>query len=133
MARLNWTDQAILDLVNIVDFIAKDSVRYAKITVTRIRVASNQLKKHPLIGRAVPETATKISNQNTFTFSPLNNIKLVFRQQNLSIRISVFYIQFHPDLSFPRFVGNFHLTSFQAADLKRNANKEYTFDPDSFF
>ena len=70
MARLNWTDQAILDLVNIVDFITKDSVRYAKITVTRIRVASNQLKKHPLIGRAVPETATKISNQNTFTFSP---------------------------------------------------------------
>lgn len=31
MARLNWTDQAILDLVNIDDFIAKDSVRYAKI------------------------------------------------------------------------------------------------------
>jgi plasmid stabilization system protein ParE len=61
MARLNWTDQAILDLVNIADFIAKDSVRYAKITVTRIRVASNQLKKYPLIGRAVPETATKIS------------------------------------------------------------------------
>jgi plasmid stabilization system protein ParE len=42
MARLNWTDQAILDLVNIADSIAKDSVRYAKITVTRIRVA-----KHP--------------------------------------------------------------------------------------
>ena len=39
MARLNWTDQAILDLVNIDDFIAKDSVRYAKITVTIIRVA----------------------------------------------------------------------------------------------
>lgn len=57
MARLNWTDQAILDLVNIVDFIAKDSVRYAKITVTRIRVASNQLKNYPSIGRAVPETA----------------------------------------------------------------------------
>jgi plasmid stabilization system protein ParE len=57
MARLNWTDQAILDLVNIADFIAKDSVRYAKITVTRIRVAANQLKKYPLIGRAVPEKA----------------------------------------------------------------------------
>ena len=57
MARLNWTDQAILDLVNMVDFIAKDSLRYAKITVTRIRVASNQLKNYPSIGRAVPETA----------------------------------------------------------------------------
>ncbi len=39
MARLNWNDQAILNLVNIADFIAKDSVRYAKITVTIIRVA----------------------------------------------------------------------------------------------
>jgi plasmid stabilization system protein ParE len=57
MARLNWTDQAFLDLVNIADFIAKDSVWYSKITVTRIRVASNQLKKYPLIGRAVPEKA----------------------------------------------------------------------------
>ena len=56
MARLNWTDQSINDLVNIADFIARDSVRYAKITVGRIRVAARQLKIYPLSGRKVPES-----------------------------------------------------------------------------
>ena len=59
MANLNWSDQSILDLVNIADFIAKDSVRYAKITVTRIRVATRQLKSYPSSGRIVPETETE--------------------------------------------------------------------------
>ena len=56
MAGLNWTDQSIIDLVNIADFIARDSVRYAKITADRIRVAARQLKTYPLSGRKVPET-----------------------------------------------------------------------------
>ena len=56
MARLNWTDQSVVDLTNIADFIAKDSVRYAKITVLRFRTAARQLKSFPLIGRKVPET-----------------------------------------------------------------------------
>lgn len=60
MACLNWTDQAIDDLVNIADFIAKDSVRYAKITVTKIRIATRQLKTYQLSGRKVPE----IDNEN---------------------------------------------------------------------
>jgi len=59
MARLNWTDQALVDLVNIADFIAKDSVKYAKITISRIRIASRQLKNYPSIGRTVPESATE--------------------------------------------------------------------------
>ena len=55
MARLNWSDQAIVDLVNIAEFIAKDSPRYAKITVARIRLTTRQLEIYPLIGRLVPE------------------------------------------------------------------------------
>ena len=55
MACLNWTDQSIIDLVNIADFIAKDSVSYAKISVSRIRIATRQLKSYPLSGRIVPE------------------------------------------------------------------------------
>lgn len=55
MACLNWTDQAVIDLTNIADFIAKDSVRYAKITVLRIRTTVKQVKSHPFIGRKVPE------------------------------------------------------------------------------
>ena len=56
MARLNWSDQAIIDLTNIAEFIAKDSVRYSKITVTRIRTTARTLQKYPLSGRKVPET-----------------------------------------------------------------------------
>ena len=59
MAHLNWIDQAISDLVNIADFIAKDSANYAKITVLRIRIASRQLKIYPQSGRVVPETNIK--------------------------------------------------------------------------
>ncbi len=56
MARLNWTNQAIYDLVNIADFIARDSQRYAKATISRIRISARQLTKLPYSGRMVPET-----------------------------------------------------------------------------
>ena len=56
MARLNWTHQSIADLTNIANYIAKDSVRYAKSTVAKIRLATRQLIKYPLSGRKVPET-----------------------------------------------------------------------------
>ena len=55
MASLNWTDQSILDLINISDFIAKDSRRYAKITIVKIRESANKIRNYPLLGRIVPE------------------------------------------------------------------------------
>jgi hypothetical protein len=36
MALLNWTDQAVGDFVSIANFIAKDSIKYARLTVKRI-------------------------------------------------------------------------------------------------
>ena len=56
MAHLNWTDLTLDDLVNIVDYIAKDSVRFAKIKVKRIRIAERQLEKYQLSVRKVPES-----------------------------------------------------------------------------
>ena len=56
MARLNWTDQSIEDLINIADFIAKDSVKYSVIQLKRIRERAKLLRKQPLLGRVVPET-----------------------------------------------------------------------------
>jgi hypothetical protein len=44
MARLNWTDQSIEDLINIADFIAKDSFKYSVIQLKRIR---ERAKLHP--------------------------------------------------------------------------------------
>jgi toxin ParE1/3/4 len=56
MARLNWTDQSIEDLINIADFIAKDSVKYSLIQIKRIRERARLLRSQPLLGRVVPET-----------------------------------------------------------------------------
>jgi toxin ParE1/3/4 len=56
MARLNWTEQSINDLLNIAEFIAKDSIKYSVIQIKRIRERAKLLKTQPLLGRIVPET-----------------------------------------------------------------------------
>lgn len=55
MARLNWTEQSKNDLISIAEFIAQDSVKFARITIQNIRNAAQQLKLYPLSGRIVPE------------------------------------------------------------------------------
>ena len=55
MARLNWSDQSIADLISISDFIAKDSIKFAKITIDRIRASAKKVRDYPMIGRIVPE------------------------------------------------------------------------------
>jgi len=55
MVSINWTCQAQNDLKNIAEFISRDSVRYAKLQVVKIRLRTNILKKHSFSGRVVPE------------------------------------------------------------------------------
>ena len=56
MARLNWTDLSIEDLINIAEFISKDSIKYSVIQIRRIRERARLLKTQPFLGRIVPET-----------------------------------------------------------------------------
>lgn len=56
MARLNWTDLSIEDLINIAEFISKDSQKYSVIQIKRIRERAKILKEQPFLGRIVPET-----------------------------------------------------------------------------
>jgi len=56
MVKLNWTDQSVADLINIAEFIAKDSMKYSVIQVKRIRERVKILKNQPLVGRIAPET-----------------------------------------------------------------------------
>jgi len=56
MARLNWTDLSIEDLINIAEFISKDSPKYSVIQISRIRERAKILKEQPFLGRIVPET-----------------------------------------------------------------------------
>jgi toxin ParE1/3/4 len=55
MVGLNWTDQSVADLISIANFISRDSLRYAKRIVSRIRQRAKQLKAHPNSGRILPE------------------------------------------------------------------------------
>ena len=55
MVRLKWTANALNDLREISDFIAKDSPYYAKLQVERIKKATINLKIFPEMGRHIPE------------------------------------------------------------------------------
>lgn len=55
MVQINWTFQALDDLKAIAKYISRDSVRYAKMQVIKIRNRTNVLKSHPSIGKVVLE------------------------------------------------------------------------------
>ena len=55
MVKINWTDLALQDLDDIGDYISKDSIRYAEVTVQYLFDSVNILISHPKSGRVVPE------------------------------------------------------------------------------
>lgn len=74
MARLNWTTQAISDLVKIAEYIAVDSQKYAKLTVDKIRFEARQIKSAPLSGRVVPELGN-----NSIREKIIGNYRLIYK------------------------------------------------------
>ncbi|MFN8206583.1 MAG: type II toxin-antitoxin system RelE/ParE family toxin [Bacteroidales bacterium] len=55
MVKVIWTDSALEDLQSIGDFIAKESFRYAEITVQELFSSVDILEDHPKAGPIVPE------------------------------------------------------------------------------
>ena len=55
MVRVKWTDFALENLNDIGNYIKKDSMKYAKIVVKNLFTSTNLLKRHPRLGRMVPE------------------------------------------------------------------------------
>ena len=55
MVRINWTFQAKDDLKGIAEYISKDSKRYAKFQVTRLKTRTRILKTQTRSGKIVPE------------------------------------------------------------------------------
>ena len=74
MACLNWTDLAIDDMINIAEFISKDSVKYSGIQIKRIRERARLLKTQPLLGRIVPEI-----KDDTIRELILGNYRIIYR------------------------------------------------------
>ncbi len=63
MVQVNWTDSALQDLNDIGDYIARDSLKYAEITVLRLFESVDILENHPLLGVMVPEFENKSIRQ----------------------------------------------------------------------
>lgn len=55
MASVRWTVGAREDLREIVEYISRDSTTYAAATAGRIVAAVERLRRHPKLGRIVPE------------------------------------------------------------------------------
>lgn len=55
MARVIWSDQALEDIDNIANFIARGSLKYAKLQVIKFFKSTEVLETFPYIGRIVPE------------------------------------------------------------------------------
>ena len=60
MVKLVWTELSTEDLKEIFDYIAKDSVRYASITVSKIYNRAQDIIDNPYLGRIVPEINEKV-------------------------------------------------------------------------
>ncbi|MBI1375021.1 MAG: type II toxin-antitoxin system RelE/ParE family toxin [Phycisphaera sp.] len=55
MAAVIWMPGALNDLESIADYIARDSMSYACVTVQRLFDAAQRLAEFPNVGRVVPE------------------------------------------------------------------------------
>lgn len=60
MVKLIWTELSTEDLRHIFEYIAKDSTRYASITINKIYNRAQDIIENPYAGRIVPEINDKI-------------------------------------------------------------------------
>nr|WP_322624115.1 type II toxin-antitoxin system RelE/ParE family toxin [uncultured Flavobacterium sp.] len=80
MAEIKWTDQALYDIENIAEYIAKDSEYYASVQVERFFEATEILHSHPESGRIVPE----IKNADIREII-LGNYRIIYKIINASL------------------------------------------------
>jgi toxin ParE1/3/4 len=55
MVKITWTQRSLDDLKSIAEYISKDSVKYAALTIEKIIDVTKYIENSPRIGRMVPE------------------------------------------------------------------------------
>jgi plasmid stabilization system protein ParE len=55
MVKIIWTQRSVNDLRSIAEYISRDSVKYASLTLERIIDVTKYIEANPRIGRMVPE------------------------------------------------------------------------------
>ena len=74
MVKIVFSPLAKFDLKEIIDFIKRDSLRYAILESKKIQAAINGLMKHPLMGRVVPEIENSQYRELIF-----RNYRIIYR------------------------------------------------------
>ncbi len=72
--EVTWSPEAVEDLENIVEYIARDSEYYARSVVMKIMATSRSTGEFPLIGRVVPEIGEENIRERI-----VYNYRLVYR------------------------------------------------------
>lgn len=89
MVEVKWTDNAIEDLNDIGEYIAKDSERYAEITVLKLFTSVDILESYPKKGFMVPEFRDESIRQLI-----LDNYRIVYQFIENSTVVSILTIHY---------------------------------------
>jgi toxin ParE1/3/4 len=82
MVKIIWTNRSIIDLNDIAEFIAKDSIKFAKKTIENIIEEASILEKKPLLGRKVPE-----ANDEKFREIIKGNYMIIYQYDQQKVNI----------------------------------------------
>lgn len=74
MVKIVWTELSTEDLKEIFDYIAKNSTRYASITINKIYNRAQDIIDNPYVGRIVPEI-----NVNSIREVISGNYRIVYK------------------------------------------------------
>jgi toxin ParE1/3/4 len=84
MVKIIWTQRSLIDLKSIAEYISKDSVKYALLTIERIIDVTKHLETNPRIGRMVPE----IGRNDKIREIILGNFRIIYKiTSSLTIHI----------------------------------------------
>ena len=82
MVKIIWTERSLSDLEDIGEYIAKDSLKYARLTIEKIINKTAVLEKQPLIGRIVPEL-----NDKKIRELIIGNYRIIYEHKKLYVNI----------------------------------------------
>jgi len=82
MVRVEWAVPAVVDLQEIHDFTARDSLRYAQATIEKITDAAARLARFPQMGEVLPEF-----RQQAYRQLVVGAYRLVYREELRSDRV----------------------------------------------
>jgi toxin ParE1/3/4 len=79
MVKVVWTQRALYDLEDIGEYISKDSIKYAKLTLEKLVETATLIAANALLGRIVPE-----SNDKNIREIIKGNYRVIYQIRNVN-------------------------------------------------